>query len=266
MDNKDTLHFDNIKLSIQDTAENEYEGTESPFSAIPYKFRFTFSNQDKDLKCLEDKQFIGRCKMIWKALINKMSENGYFYLNKYTSGFEVLSKGEPCRAHIHINFKSDQNKNSINRTIKRLLTKQFDEEYYGNSTYSFVPELTIKDEEKFFRYPLKQGLNLELCRGFSKDKLTQMHEVAKDSYAISCQVHQQKMDKKDNNDTMFLRALAKSKKNNDNSKRAISRTFVKHYREEQKPLNRSVIEGYVHLAMLELNIITEDELLDTWGL
>lgn len=261
MDNPNNVHLD-----IEEKTENEYEGYVSPFSAIPYKFRFTFSNQDEELKCLEDRQFIARCKMIWRALINKMSDNGYFFMDKFTSGFEVTSKGEPCKAHIHINFKSDANKNSINRTIKRFLTQEFDEDYLGNKSYSFVPELTIKDDEKFYRYPLKQGLEPQLCRGFSRDKLEQMAQVAQDSYAVTCQVWQAKKDKRDKDDTLFLRCLARCKKNNDNTERAITKTFVKQYREEQRPINRQVIQGYANNAMLDLNIISEDTLLDSWGL
>ena len=258
-------NYENVHLDIKEKTENEYEGHVSPFSAIPYKFRFTFSNQDNELKCLEDPQFIGRCKMIWRALINKMSDNGYFFMDKFTSGFEVMSKGEPCQAHIHINFKSDANKNSINRTIKRFLTQEFDEDYLGNKSYSFVPELTIKDDEKFYRYPLKQGLEPQLCRGFSRDKLEQMAQVAQDSYAVACQVFQQKKDKRDKDDTLFLRVLSKCKKNNDNTKRAIAKTFYQHYLEEDKPINKQVIEGYVLNALIKLNLISLDDMLDIHG-
>jgi len=260
MDNEDSNHLDN-----QDISENEYEGHVSPFSEIPYKFRFTFSDQDNELKCLEDPQFISRCKMIWRCLINKFSDNGYFHQDRFTSGFEVMSKGEPSAAHVHIAFKSTHNKTSMNRTIKRFLTSEFDQDYLGNKSYSFVPELVVKDDEKFFRYPLKQGLDFYGCRGFTREKLVEMHKLAKDSYAISCQVYQQKKDNKDKDDTLFLRVLSKCKKQNDNTKRAIAKTFYNFYVEENKPVNRQVISGYVLNALIKLKLMTVDELLDEHG-
>lgn len=255
---------------VLDTSENriedsEYEGFVSPLSPIHYHFRFTFSDQDKDLVCLTDKTFIGRCRMIHKSLINKLSQNQYFYFDKFTSGFEVRNKaGENCKAHIHIAFKSTHIKQSMNRTIKRFLTEEWDQEYIGNQCYSFK-EQHVRCEEEFWRYPLKQGLDLQLCRGFSEDKLIQLHEIAKESYAKVCQVHQSKMDKKDKDDTLFLRVLSQIKKDNDTTKRAIAKKFYEYYINEDKPVNKQVIEGYVLNALVKLNLITIDELLDKHG-
>jgi len=244
---------------------SEYEGTTSPLTPIAYHFRFTFSDQDKELKCLQDPQVIGRYKLIWRALINKLSDNQYFHLDKYTSGFEVRNKaGEYCKAHIHIAFYSNAIKQSMNRTIKRFLTEEFDQEYIGNKCYSFK-EQHVRNPSEFWRYPLKQGINPQMCRGFLPEQLQQMHEVAADSYAKVCQVHQARMDKQDNSDTLFERVLNKIKKNNDTTKRSIAKTFYQHYLEENKPINRQVIEGYVLNAMLKLSIITLDDMLNSHG-
>lgn len=245
--------------------ESEYEGFSSPLSPIAYHFRFTFSDQDKNLECLEDPQVIGRFKLIWRALVNKLSDNNYFHLDKFTSGFEVRNKaGENCKAHIHIAFYSTAVKQSMNRTIKRFLTDEFDQEYLGNKCYSFK-EQHVRNPSEFWRYPLKQGLNTQMCRGFPSEQLQQMHEVAADSYAKVCQVHQSRMDKQDNSDTLFERVLNKIKKNNDITKRSIAKTFYQHYLEENKPINRQVIEGYVFNALLKLELISLDDMLDKHG-
>jgi len=259
--------MDNIVLDTSDNLieDSEYEGHVSPLSPIHYHFRFTFSDQDKDLECLNDKSFINRCKMMHKSLINRLSQNQYFYFDRFTSGFEVRNKaGENCKAHIHIAFKSTHIKQSMNRTIKRFLVEEWNQDYLGNQCYSFK-EQHVRCEDEFWRYPLKQGLNRQLCRGFSEDKLTQFHEVAKESYAKVCQVHQAKMDKKDKDDTLFLRVLSQIKKDNDTTKRAIARKFYEYYIKEDKPVNKQVIEGYVLNALVKLNLITIDELLDKHG-
>lgn len=264
MDNIENVHLDISEL--EESVENEYEGFASPFSPLHFDYRFTFSDQDKELKCLDNKQFIGRCKSIHRVLINKMSDNGYFYLDKFTSGFETMNKlGESCKAHIHIRFQSTKVKESMNKTIKSLLKDDYSQDYLGNKCYSFKPT-HVRDEEEFWRYPLKQSLDTNVCRGFSTAKLTHMHEVAKDSWFKTCQVNLAKRDKRDKDDTLFLRCLADCKKNNDNTERAITKTMLRRYREEMRPINRQVIQGYAKNAMLDLNVISEDELLDTWGL
>lgn len=231
---------------------------------IGYHFRFTFSDQDSQLTQLTDSQFIHSSKLLHNALISKLSENGYFHLGKCTSGFEIRNKaGENCKAHLHIAFKSTHLKQSMNRTIKRYLTEAWEQEYIGNSCYSFK-EQHIRHEEEFWRYPLKQGLSLKLCRGFTDIQLKNWHEVAKESYAKVCQIHQSKLDKKDKDDTLFLKVLSKVKKNNDTTKRAIYTTFINHYLEEDKPINKQVIDGYVINAQLKLGYLTIDGLLNVW--
>ena len=257
--------MENVHLNISEIGEDEYEGNVSPSSPLSFDYRFTFSDQDKELKCLSDKQFIGRCKMIHRALINKMSDNGYFYMDKFTSGFETMNKlGESCKAHLHIRFQSTKVKESMNKTIKLLLKDDFSQDYLGNSCYSFKP-IHVRDFEEYWRYPLKLGLDHNLCRGFTREKLEHMHEVAKDSWHKTCQVNLAKRDKRDKDDTLFQRVLIKCKKNNDNTKRAIAKTFYQHYLEEDRPINKQVIEGYVLNALIKLNLITIDELLDKHG-
>ena len=257
--------MDNVVLDISDS-DRSFHPEDSGLQPIGYTYRFTFSDQDKQLECLKDKAFINRCKMIHRSLLQHISKNGYFYLGKYTSGFEILNKlGEHTTAHIHIHFKSTHIKESMNRTIKRYLVDDWGQQYLGNASYSFKPKL-IRDDDEFWRYPLKQSFDRTLCRGFTMEQLQYYHDVAKESYAKVCQVAQAKEDKRDKDDSIYLRVLAKCKKSQDTTKRAISRQFLKYYREETKSPNQTVITGYVYLAMLDLSIITEDELLDKWNL
>lgn len=259
MDNSGTIHL-NIKEKDED---EEHSVPSSGLNPIGFHYRFTFSDQDKDLKILADKNFIHSTKLLHRALISKLSDLGYFHLGKCTSGYEVLNKaGEHCKAHLHIAFKSTKVKEHMNKTIKRFM-EEWEQEYIGNKSYSFKPQ-HIRCEEEFWRYPLKQGLDLKLCRGFLEDRLKFLHECAKDSWHKTCQVNQTKMDKKDKDDTLFLRVLSIIKKNNDTSKRAIYKTFLNYYLEENKPINRQVITGYVLNALVKLNLMTVDQLLDQW--
>lgn len=267
--------MENLELDIQEkTVEEEklsgeYEGFSSPpddlFLPIPYHLRFTFSDQDKDLKCLESKSFINRCKLIHMSLLTKISP--YFYNNQYTSGFEVRNKLGNCKAHIHVCFKSTALKNTIDKAIKRHLSDNYDQEVVGNQAKMFKEWTQLRDENKFWRYPIKQTLDPTKCNGFSKEYLEQQHQIGKDTYAIGQEVAQAKLDKRDNLDTLFLRVYNKLKKSQIQPKnpREIADHFVQFYLDEDRPLNKTVIQGYVLLASVKLGIKTKQELLDDWG-
>lgn len=260
---------------ILDNDSAEYEGDVSPaleyetsLEPIMHDFRFTFSGQDKELSCLQDKNFIGRCKTIYKRLIEHLSKLDYFYQGKYTSGFETMNKaGEQCYAHIHLRFRSQKNTQSMRRTIKRYLSETYDEDTHGNKAMMFKG-VVERDLDKFWRYPLKQSLRAELCGGFTLEQLQHMHQVAKDSYQTVVQVNQQKMDRKDNNDTIFQRVISKIiKKYPDNnfSQKEVASEFINTYVEEDRPINRSVIEGYVTNAMIKVGKKSVEDVLRDWG-
>jgi len=265
----------------KDNSTDEYEGYVSPavetknyndtIEPIAYDLRFTFSNQDKELECLKNKQFIGRSKTIFSALITKLYENEYFYQNRYVGGFETMNKtGENCKAHIHLRFYSTSIGNTMRRTIKRFLEKEYDEETNGNQSLMFKPKV-VRDKLEFMRYPLKQGFNSAWCRGYSNKELELMYETAKDSYLKTVQINQKKMDNHDKDDTLFLRVLSKLKKDiekNDTKKtpKDIYKAFLETYIEENKPINRTTISGYVINAQVKLNLITIDQLLEEWGI
>lgn len=267
MDSLD-IDMDNEVLSV-----DEYEGYVSPstddttLEPVAYDLRFTFSNQDKELKCLEDKQYISRCKTIFIGLIQKLTENGYFHRGKYIGGFETKNRaGETCKAHIHLRFYSTKISNTIRRTIKRFLTETYDENTTGNNAMMFKPRV-VRDKLEFMRYPLKQGLNHRYCSGYKKEELQLMYETAKDSYLKTVQINQSKMDKLDKSDTLFSRVLEVLKKENTTKKspRDIYKQFLQTYVEENRPVNEATIKGYAINAMIQLNMMTIDQLLDKWG-
>lgn len=259
---------------VIELSADEYEGYVSPsadsLEPVAYDLRFTFSDQDKELKCLEDQQFIARCKKIFRNLINKLRENGYFYKGKFIGGFETKNRAaETCKAHIHLRFYSDKISESMRRTIKRYLTETYDQNTTGNNALMFKAKI-VRDKMEFMRYPLKQGLNIHYCGGYKTQELELMYETAKDSYLKTVQVNQSKLDKLDKSDTLFSRVLDLIKKDiaqNDTIKspRYIYKRFLEVYVEENRPVNEATIRGYSINAMIQLNMLTIDQLLDKWG-
>jgi len=115
---------------------------------VAYHLRFTFSNQDKDLACLEDKQFISRCKVIHKNVIKEFLKLQYIYEDRYTSGFETHNKkGETCPAHFHLIFYSTKNTETMRRKVKRYLNDVYDQEVVGNKALMFKPQVVRSKTE-----------------------------------------------------------------------------------------------------------------------
>lgn len=263
-----TVVLDENCISEEELGESrELSPPDDIFLPIPYHLRFTFSDQDKDLKCLEDKQFISRCKTIHQRLIEKMKENQYFHQHKYTSGFEVRNKqGENCKAHIHICFRSTAVKATIDRCVKRYLADTYDQCVVGNQAKMFKEWTQLRDIDSFWRYPLKQNYNPKVCGGHPREYLELQHQVAKESYAKTVQINQAKLDKKDTNDTLFQRVINKLQKTTDNiSRKTIALEFINTYIEEDRPLNRQTITGYTLNACVKLGILTPEALLAEWG-
>lgn len=243
--------------------EKEYEGNLSPFSEVAHDFRLTFSGQSKDLKELEDKTFINMCTQRAQFFVKRCIESSYF--TKCTGAIEMLDKrGENCSLHFHLRFYSNKVTQSLRKTFKRWLEEDYDQDTRGNKNFMFKATV-VRDKNHFFEYLLKQNLNNKLCYGFAQQQLEEMHRVAKASYYKVVQVNQQKMDNRDNSDTLFQRVMLKLKKTTNLKTRDIARIFIETYVEEERPINHTTIQGYVTNASLKLGIMSIDELMDKWG-
>ena len=237
----------------------EFEGTVSPqtFNCVWYHVRFTFSDQDEELKCLEDKQYINRCKVIYNGVVDKLRP---YVDSKLTSGFEVMNKkGESCRAHIHICFDSRAVRESMRRTVVRYL-HEYDQNTHGNQALSFKQWANLREgQDAFYRYAIKQSYKPQYQIGFTKEQLEVMHEVAKASYMKVVEVNQSKQDKQDNLDTLFSRLKQEFKKSGENTTKKLQIIAINFYVKEERPLNPQTISGYVANYMISEGLITPEE-------
>lgn len=224
---------------------------------ILYKFRFTFTEQDKTFQ-YEDK--IPRWKKISVNLAEKLREQ--YTITKMTGGIETLNRaGDRTWCHLHLHFDAIEQRDTIARYIKRYLSDTYDQQVVGVKYFMLKPDVA-RHLEDFMRYPLKQTLYKKLCYGYTDEELQIMHGVAQSSY-IKCQeINQQKIDKSDNSDTLFQRLKKYLDETNDNKKLALLIHATKFYVQEDKPINRHTIQGYVDTYMLQKEYITYEEY---WG-
>jgi len=222
--------------------------------SITYKFRFTFTEQDKEYKY--DKE-MPRWKQISVNLCNKLREQ--YTISKMTGGIETLNRaGDRTWCHLHVHFDAIEQRDTIARYIKRYLSETYDQQVVGVKYFMLKPDVA-RHLDDFMRYPLKQTLNPKLCYGYTEEELQIMHAAAQSSY-IKCQeINQQKMDKSDSSDTLFQRLIIYLDKTMVTQKIPLLINATKFYVEESKPINRNTIEGYVDTYMLQKQIITYEE-------
>ena len=221
---------------------------------ILYKFRFTFTEQDKTFDY--DKQ-IPRWKRISINLAKKLQEQ--YTIRKMTGGIETLNRaGDRTWCHLHIHFDATEQRDTIARYIKRYLSDTYDQQVVGVKYFSLKPDVA-RHLEDFMRYPLKQGLDLKLCYGYTEDELQIMHGAAQSSYIKVQEINQQKIDKSDNSDTMFERLKKNLEQSDTTEKVALLILATKFYVEENKPINRNTIQGYVDTYRLQKGYITYEQ-------
>lgn len=155
---------------------------------IHYKFRFTFTEQDKKFQ-YEDQ--IPRWKTISKNLVTKLLET--YKIDKMTGGIETINRsGDKTWCHLHLHFTASEARDTIARLIKRYLSDTYSQAVVGVKCFMLKPDVA-RHEEDFFRYCLKQSLNKTLCYGFTDEQLNIYHQAAQSSY-IKCQeVNQKKL-------------------------------------------------------------------------
>lgn len=231
---------------------------------VAYKFRFTFTNQDKEHTYIEDKSRLSYWRRIAQKIKAETLEK-YAYLSQITGGIEYCNKlGEYTYAHLHLHFYSVAPRDTIARQYRRIFDERFDDQDTKGVKAFYLHATPTRDDLKFWRYPLKQNLDYSLSSGFPDAKLLEWHNLANDSWKIGCEVALAKADKHDTADTLFERARSKIKKINPTNKKQITVEFIKFYIDEKKPVNKNIITGYVCLYQLMEGIITPEELTDLW--
>jgi len=221
---------------------------------IHYKFRFTFTEQDKTFD-YNDK--IPRWRTISQRLLTELLQ--HYTITHATGGIETLNKcGDRTWCHLHLHFDAIESKDTIRKFIDRFLTK-YDQNHHGVKCISLKPEAMLRSKQDFYSYPMKQSFNYKLVYGYTEEEARLLHEIGKSSYLKVQQVNQQKLDKMDNSDTMFERLKTHLGHTTKTSKLDLLIEATKFYVKENKPINRTTVQGYVDTYMLQAELITYEQ-------
>jgi hypothetical protein len=251
-------------------ASSEYEGTLSPLEDTNFAvnktyidMRFTFSNQDKELECLRDSTFMSDCRNKWAKTIAYICKSGYMQYGKYTSGLETLNRlGESCKCHFHLRFTTTHQVQNVRRRVKEFITGQLKQDTTGNHCMMFK-SVIVQDEFLYFAYPIKQNYLKRYCGGFKDTELELMHKTANANYQKTIECNQAKANSRDKTDTLFERLVIYLDKLNYVNRKTHLINATKFYVEEDRPVNKQIISGYVDTYMLKRSQISYE---DFWSI
>lgn len=187
-------------------------------------------------------------------------------LVEYCAGLEDLNKyGEPCSPHIHFNFVADIDRVNPKRCIQDWLRRWFanrDVELKGNKMWSLQMVEEPQDYDRWFRYPLKEGRSEpDMVILFKKEDVSgvellqlrdQLQTRAVDERKTSIEINiirREKLRNKDQFKQKLYDYIAGKPPNS--SKEYIWCLIFEYYREIEKPINFSVIEGYTILWLAD---------------
>lgn len=240
--------MDNIKLSIEEANEN----ISKTQPLLHMKYRYTFPD-NKDWTDLQDR--INRFRNIFQYI-----KSHYANTSQMTGGLEEYTKGmRLTKPHIHIHFMSK----STGGAITKALAREFD---MIGRCQSCKAEIIV-DDNKFWRYPLKQQKNDTkkhlLVIGFSQEEVKNMLDVAYDCWIQAAQVAVGKLEKKierTSKDRLFqyfdtLPFVYKSKK----------QSYIlayEYFTEHEDTVCVKTIDGYVNLYLLKYKHLTYEEFYD----
>lgn len=254
----------NIELVIEEIDEKEpteFQKASYYEVNIYYQFRYTFN---------EDEDPINR-PHIARYFIRQLMP--YMVDGKYTAGIELCKKGmAPTKPHLHINFMSRTKKDSIRHNLMYHDEKQAKETgekyFYKPRCYALCIEVNI-DQNKFWRYPLKQQKGDTACfvkfGGWPKDIVVHWINTGYDAWLVASEIENKKIEKKEVSDQLsdrLFQYLDNLEQKDDLSlKVGIQQFYIV---EEQRPFNRTTALGYFYNYKIKRGLMTHTQLASTW--
>lgn len=218
-----------------------------------YKYRYTF---DSDIS-LETQKSISN-----QILADLLP---YMTIDKYTLGIEHYTKGmQVAKPHLHIHFLSKHPSKNIREKLR------INHNMIGR-VQSCKAEVLV-DEEKFWRYPLKQqkGETRKYSRvsGFTDEEVSHMKDVAYSCWKQSAEVETakaQRREERSGKDRLFA-YLDNNVYTPDMTLRECRISSYRYFVENEDGFSQPTVKGYAYMYALKKKIITYEEFDDFMGI
>lgn len=195
----------------------------------------------------------------------------------FTAGWETRDKyGEPTHPHIHCHFWTQMNVGSFRQAFTRseLYLRGKEAGVTGNRLYSIKCEKDVIEQDRFFRYPLKQGgdwfcmgRNIRLPHNWNfYDGSTTYDEqkaLAVEEYNTTVDVNRKLRDRKNAPNTCdrLLDYIAKLDPV-PQGETAILSAMVQYYVQRGQPANLNTLTGYMNVYLIRTGQLTAEGLVN----
>lgn len=233
-----------------------------------YKLRYTFG---EDINETED---ISMAKQALKTYLTDELPQWKEHLGMidYSYGVEFRDKfGEQTKRHIHIHFSSDKELGGMRRWLTRRWKSQ-GEERTRASLYSFVEEDDVKDEDRFYRYPLKQckdpmfntpiTLHRIFVQGINKEKAEELRKLAYDEWVRLCEINIKKRDTQLNKDSTYSKIEKYLGQMDISTYGQVRDKVIEFYMKEGMAINVNTIAGYIVTYSLNRGFVDPSRISD----
>lgn len=219
---------------------------------MDYKFRYTLAEEQ-----------VQRYKHAHQSVISEVVELLTSDIEReftiVTIGYEELNKlGQPTHPHVHIHFRSELTLGTLRKRFQRKY--QLDSRK-GNPLYCLSQEEDVQDEQRFFRYPWKQGGRIKRLEKIPKEWDTKV--------MLACAAEEQ-------HKQWDLNKKAEEKRNQPSTKdklfeyldnireelkdeKSIFLKVCEYYNQEEKSANMATIKGYIQTALWRYELETFEE-------
>lgn len=217
-----------------------------------YKYRFTF-DADTSLQAQ-----ISKANQILADIMP------YMIVEKYTLGIEYYTKGmQVAKPHLHIHFMSKHPAKNIREKLRT------NHEMIGR-VQACKAEVLV-DEEKFWRYPLKQQKNqsrkYHRTFGFSDDEEKHMIDVAYSCWKQAAEVEGARIarrEERSGKDRLF--AYLDSVYDDTMTLRGLRIESYKYYVNFEDGFSQPTVKGYAYMYALKKGIISFEDFDDLMGI
>lgn len=226
------------------------------------KFRYTFKDGENVLDTAG-------------KLIAELKREKCVYIS---IGIETLNGlGLPYPKHIHAHMVTQDKHSAIVKRLQRYWLTVGDERK-GNKKYSCVEEESVRDLNRFLRYPLKQMTLNPLprdedwfcsVRSNYPERFDLLLEkiLASEEYDRMVEFNQKKKAQQDapnTKDKLFEYLDAINNGTPFKTDQKILENILIYYHQEEKSANKQTIMGYLNTALLRYKIMTPSQMAQMW--
>lgn len=219
---------------------------------MDYKFRYTLG--ESQIVSWE-KQY----QPVLNEIFSYLTDNIDMEFTLVTIGFEKLNKlNQPTHPHVHIHFRTEL---SVGTLRKRFQRRYKLDDRKGNPLYCLTQEEDVQDEQRFYRYPWKQGGRIKRLEKIPAEWDTKVMLACAQEEQVKQWDTNKKAEEKRNQpstkDKLFEYLDAMRADLTD--EKSIFLKVCEYYNQEEKSANMATIKGYIQTALWRYELETFEE-------